>query len=767
MKKILLTLMVLATCSMAANAKNYDINIANVEVSDNNCNYITGGDIDSGYGVYNPSTNTLTLYNINIRRTGQDHYGIHNRKCDNLTIVFSGNCNIVTSDNALKLERSTTITAASGSNTYLYSAARIVVNLKSYTYYFKGSGNISIESHQSGYEAIKGDGINNTTVYFQGAKIKANSTQRSTLSSFTAYFQGGADLRITGNDSDASVSDVKMEFYGKETILEPFGAYYSNNSIYNSSGSQIKSGTIYISDDYVALIDSDNFPDYNFRNYLLGLYPKGYINTSDVNERTKMTASGKSISNLQGIEYFENLETLNCSGNYISDISIITYLDKLKRLDCSNNRLNTFSKTAHPSLTEVYFDSNPLTSVIFSTWLKLEVLSVNNCSALKTLSCPACVRLNDLRYNGCISLQELNCYNCGFTSLNSLSSCTSLKKLECSNNKLTSLPALPNSLQELSCYKNQFSTISITGHNNLTKLVCYENNNLTTLTCNLNGLTSLNAARCPILKEIFCPGNKLSSIDISGCSTLENLYCQNNQLTQLYLGGNTALKIVNCSNNKLSSINLSNLTELIQFDCSENNLTSLSSINCKKLEKLNANYNALTGLNVENCTSLKELTCLSNNLTYLSLAGCSSLNRLNCCENKIKFDNMTNLVNSLRNIPSSQSKGNFYVYYLNYNDFKEGNIINGGQIQAAQAKRWNLKGSMYEETDEGETDRTFDLVVGDVNFDGSINAADITALYSNILQGNTRYVPTSYVNDDNSINAADVTSVYKIILGQQ
>jgi hypothetical protein len=56
-------------------------------------------------------------------------------------------------------------------------------------------------------------------------------------------------------------------------------------------------------------------------------------------------------------------------------------------------------------------------------------------------------------------------------------------------------------------------------------------------------------------------------------------------------------------------------------------------------------------------------------------------------------------------------------------------------------------------------------VPGDVNGDGSVNAADVTALYSFILNGNTTYVDTSDVNGDNSINAADVTAVYKIILG--
>ena len=54
---------------------------------------------------------------------------------------------------------------------------------------------------------------------------------------------------------------------------------------------------------------------------------------------------------------------------------------------------------------------------------------------------------------------------------------------------------------------------------------------------------------------------------------------------------------------------------------------------------------------------------------------------------------------------------------------------------------------------------------GDVNGDGSVNAADVTALYSYILNGTDTFIATSDVNGDKSINAADVTAVYNIILG--
>lgn len=54
---------------------------------------------------------------------------------------------------------------------------------------------------------------------------------------------------------------------------------------------------------------------------------------------------------------------------------------------------------------------------------------------------------------------------------------------------------------------------------------------------------------------------------------------------------------------------------------------------------------------------------------------------------------------------------------------------------------------------------------GDVNCDGSVNAADVTALYNFILNGDETYLATSDVNGDGAVNAGDVTAVYNVILG--
>lgn len=53
----------------------------------------------------------------------------------------------------------------------------------------------------------------------------------------------------------------------------------------------------------------------------------------------------------------------------------------------------------------------------------------------------------------------------------------------------------------------------------------------------------------------------------------------------------------------------------------------------------------------------------------------------------------------------------------------------------------------------------------DVNCDNVVNAADVTALYSHILNGDNTFIDFYDVNGDGVINAADVTAVYNIILG--
>ena len=56
-------------------------------------------------------------------------------------------------------------------------------------------------------------------------------------------------------------------------------------------------------------------------------------------------------------------------------------------------------------------------------------------------------------------------------------------------------------------------------------------------------------------------------------------------------------------------------------------------------------------------------------------------------------------------------------------------------------------------------------VIGDVNNDGSVTAADVTAIYDVLLGNDLMFQATADVNNDGSVTAADVTFVYDILLG--
>ena len=56
-------------------------------------------------------------------------------------------------------------------------------------------------------------------------------------------------------------------------------------------------------------------------------------------------------------------------------------------------------------------------------------------------------------------------------------------------------------------------------------------------------------------------------------------------------------------------------------------------------------------------------------------------------------------------------------------------------------------------------------IPGDVNGDGTITAADVTALYDVLLNNDTTHLVNGDQNGDNNITAADITAVYDILLG--
>lgn len=75
----------------------------------------------------------------------------------------------------------------------------------------------------------------------------------------------------------------------------------------------------------------------------LGISSGSDLLVRDMLKLTSLTASGKDIETLSGLEYASNLTSLNVSNNKIKDISTLKSLTKLSTLNISKNEITDYS----------------------------------------------------------------------------------------------------------------------------------------------------------------------------------------------------------------------------------------------------------------------------------------------------------------------------------------------------------------------------------------------------------------------------------------
>ena len=300
------------------------------------------------------------------------------------------------------------------------------------------------------------------------------------------------------------------------------------------------------------------------------------------------------------IEFFPNLEKLNCKKNGISSLDI-SKNTKLTELKCDENKLTSLDVSNNTALTELTCNKNQLTALDVSKLLQL-------------------------------------------------------KYFECSDNQLTSLDVSNNTaLALLYCGKNLLKTLDVTNNTELSSLACYtnqltsldvsKNTKLTYLVPQINQLSEIDVTKNTNLMYFYCDQNKLTSLDLSNNTKLRSLQCFSNQLTTLDVSNNPELTSLHCNNNQLTTLSVTNNMKLAALDISLNQFESFTIINHSNLKYLKASNmptlktlyctgNALETLYVYNCLNLKILQCYNNNLTSLSdVTTCPSLISLGCYNN--------------------------------------------------------------------------------------------------------------------------------------
>ncbi|TGD59851.1 DUF7619 domain-containing protein, partial [Flavobacterium humi] len=302
------------------------------------------------------------------------------------------------------------------------------------------------------------------------------------------------------------------------------------------------------------------------------------------------------ISNLSGIEYFTNLQSLNCSENDLTSLPVSPLIN-LKYLSCGENHLTSLSLSSLVNLQYLDCRSNNFTSV-----------NPNQNPTLKYLDC-SFNPLTSLNVTQNLALETLECTNNQLVSLDVIQN-SALLKLNCTGNQLTNLNVTQNpSLVYLYCANNQLASLDLT-----------QNHALVQFWCENNQFTSLNVTQNFTLEELLCANNQLTSLNVAQNSNLVSLNFDNNQLTSLNVAQNPKLMVLSFDNNQLVSIDLSQ-NPLLSFLYCDNN-SQLKNIFIKNAKNEDTfNFNNCPNLTYI-CADESQLTSIQNAITQYGYTNC-------------------------------------------------------------------------------------------------------------------------------------------------
>lgn len=227
-----------------------------------------------------------------------------------------------------------------------------------------------------------------------------------------------------------------------------------------------------------------HFVDENFENIIrqkLDIYDADLF-SSDLDTITLLNGIGQNISNIYGIEFCSNLESLSLNNNNISDLIPIFYLREINQLSLNDNQISDISSIrSHYKLEGLSLENNDIGNIDYLNNLsKIEYLNlsgnpINEFESIKVLDSLKFIELRNLNdfdisilgnlvnlYSLDLSntptnnfeeiskikqLQNLFMSNCNLVNIDSLANLTELKRLKINNNsisELTSLSALYN-----------------------------------------------------------------------------------------------------------------------------------------------------------------------------------------------------------------------------------------------------------------------------------------------------------------------------------
>ncbi len=356
--------------------------------------------------------------------------------------------------------------------------------------------------------------------------------------------------------------------------------------------------------------------DANFAAFLQSRYPAcmsgNQMDTTCTAITTARTVdcTARNLQSLQGIEYFDSIDTLICSNNLgLTDLENLP--SRLKYLKAVSTGVVNITQLP-VSLTYLNLDINYSLISIAALPPNLKIATMQSCRVIE--SWPALP-------------SGMTSFSCGgnlnMTSPNLGALPSTLTFLKCFYVNMTALPAFPQGMRTIEInytYITTFPTIpstvtkvTISSCNSLTVLPIIPSN-VTFLIWNFNTAISSLPVLPNTLRRLECSGNNFTVLP-SLPTSLTFLSCDRNQLTSLPPLP-SGLDYLNCSENLLTSLPpLPNNSSFYFLICDKNNLTTLPTLP-SELGSLWCLDNNLTSLPTLPA-SLVQVNCKNNNLTSL------------------------------------------------------------------------------------------------------------------------------------------------------
>ncbi len=289
------------------------------------------------------------------------------------------------------------------------------------------------------------------------------------------------------------------------------------------------------------------FPDPNLEAYFLDNFPglTAPVKAEDVKEVDAISAPGRNIVSLAGLEHCPNLKYLNLENNHIADLSPISRLDNLIEVNLTGNRISDVSPLAkHKNLKKLELgynritDVGPLASLAELEYLDLGWNQVDSSSAALT-------QLTGLTYldlgvnnvsdvtaigGGLENLKYLYLNHNLVQNIQPLSGLTDLEELYLGDNRVEDISSLSGlaKLRSLGLYHNRISGIAaLTGLEQLEYLDLRVNN--------ISNLAPFEGVSLPVLKRLDLNYNFISDASPliqASLPDLEIITLQGNRLTE-------------------------------------------------------------------------------------------------------------------------------------------------------------------------------------------------------------------------------------------